>query len=247
LTASLEFGHCPGPHRFSRPISGPRDPRAPRRPIRASGRRPIRRVLEDGNSIRSRRPNERPTPPRRLPLARPPAGPGPAPATGRAWCRRHGPAAAHLSLSSTYRLITSPRGLHLREPADRRNSPARLRWPALSLTTCRSWRHQARGCFFRLRSGSVYHGALVVSRRPHVGPFSGAESLRTRFLRRFRLARTVEGDRLANERLEGRLVNFFSFVDVDRWRTFPSRLELKRRAGSFRDAPLAKVSFTTAL
>src|SRR2546430_4734578 len=37
-----------------------------------------------------------------------------------------------------------------------------------------------------------------------------------RVLRRFRLARTVEGDRLANERLEGGLVNFFSFVDVDR-------------------------------
>src|SRR5206468_11887923 len=37
-----------------------------------------------------------------------------------------------------------------------------------------------------------------------------------RFLRRFRLARTVEGDRLANERLERGLVNFFSFVDVDR-------------------------------
>src|SRR5450759_4496519 len=37
-----------------------------------------------------------------------------------------------------------------------------------------------------------------------------------RFLRRFRLARTVEGDRLANERLEGGLVNFLSFVDVDR-------------------------------
>src|SRR5437763_15010858 len=36
------------------------------------------------------------------------------------------------------------------------------------------------------------------------------------FLRRFRLARAVEGDRLANERLEGGLVNFFSFVDVDR-------------------------------
>src|SRR5262245_52910118 len=30
-------------------------------------------------------------------------------------------------------------------------------------------------------------------------------------------------------------------------RVFPSRLELKRRAGSFRDAPLAKVSFTTDL
>src|SRR5204863_6579972 len=30
-------------------------------------------------------------------------------------------------------------------------------------------------------------------------------------------------------------------------RTFPSRLELKRRAGSLRDAPFAKVSFTTLL
>src|SRR5207244_1645707 len=37
-----------------------------------------------------------------------------------------------------------------------------------------------------------------------------------RFLRRFRLAGTVEGDRLANERLEGGLVDFVSFVDVDR-------------------------------
>src|SRR5205823_9144269 len=36
-----------------------------------------------------------------------------------------------------------------------------------------------------------------------------------RFLRRFRLAGTVEGYRLANERLEGGLVNFFSFVDVN--------------------------------
>src|SRR5207253_3193647 len=41
-------------------------------------------------------------------------------------------------------------------------------------------------------------------------------ALALRFLRRFRLARTVEGDRFANERLEGGLVNFFSFVDVDR-------------------------------
>src|SRR5258708_7734835 len=35
-----------------------------------------------------------------------------------------------------------------------------------------------------------------------------------------------------------------SWMSIAR-RTFPSRLELKRRAGSFRDAPLAKVSFTT--
>ena len=51
---------------------------------------------------------------------------------------------------------------------------------------------------------------------PDVGPVQGRNPLGLRFLRRSRLARTVEGDRLANERLEGGLVNFFSFVDVDR-------------------------------
>src|SRR2546428_9326558 len=51
---------------------------------------------------------------------------------------------------------------------------------------------------------------------PRCRTCSGAEPSGLRFLRRFRLARPVEGDRLANERLEGGLVNFFSFVDVDR-------------------------------
>src|SRR5436853_293123 len=37
-----------------------------------------------------------------------------------------------------------------------------------------------------------------------------------------------------------------SWMSIAR-RTLPSRLELKRRAGSFRDAPLANVSFTTLL
>src|SRR3989442_6862367 len=37
-----------------------------------------------------------------------------------------------------------------------------------------------------------------------------------------------------------------SWMSIAR-RAFPSRLELKRPAGSFRDAPLAKVSFTTFL
>src|SRR3979409_909944 len=46
--------------------------------------------------------------------------------------------------------------------------------------------------------------------------WSEAPGLGLRFLRSSRLARTVKGDRLANERLEGGLVNFFSFVDVDR-------------------------------
>jgi hypothetical protein len=46
--------------------------------------------------------------------------------------------------------------------------------------------------------------------------FSGGIPLGLRFLRRFRFAGTVEGDCLANERLEGGLVHFFSLVDVDR-------------------------------
>src|SRR5437867_4521309 len=53
-------------------------------------------------------------------------------------------------------------------------------------------------------------------RRPDFTQVQRRNPLGLRFLRRFRLARPVEGDRLANERLEGGLVNFFSFVDVDR-------------------------------
>src|SRR5439155_22305458 len=49
-----------------------------------------------------------------------------------------------------------------------------------------------------------------------MSPYKEWKPLGLRFLRRFRLARTVEGDRFANERLEGGLVNFFSFTDVDR-------------------------------
>jgi hypothetical protein len=49
-----------------------------------------------------------------------------------------------------------------------------------------------------------------------MNPVQGRNPLGLRFLRRFRLARTVEGDRLANERLEGGLFNFISFVEVDR-------------------------------
>src|SRR5437773_8720652 len=48
------------------------------------------------------------------------------------------------------------------------------------------------------------------------GPVPGRNPSGLRSLRRFRLAKTVEGDRLANESLESGLVNFFSFVDVDR-------------------------------
>ena len=51
---------------------------------------------------------------------------------------------------------------------------------------------------------------------PKMGYWLFLPPLGLRFLRRFRLARTVEGDRLVNERLEGGLVDFFSVVDVDR-------------------------------
>src|SRR5713226_6945001 len=46
-------------------------------------------------------------------------------------------------------------------------------------------------------------------------PFESGRG-RLDLVERFRLARTVQGDRLANERRERGLVNFFSFVDVDR-------------------------------
>src|SRR6266849_6479989 len=79
----------------------------------------------------------------------------------------------------------------------------------------------------------------------NVGPVQGRNPLGLRFLRRFRLARTVEGGRLANERLEGGLVNLFSFVDVDRaaYVSLETRVEeagriLQRRApgeGEFHD------------
>jgi hypothetical protein len=51
---------------------------------------------------------------------------------------------------------------------------------------------------------------------PICAPTNGGTPLGLRFLRRFRFARTVEGKRSSNERLEGGLVNFFSFMDVDR-------------------------------
>jgi hypothetical protein len=57
-----------------------------------------------------------------------------------------------------------------------------------------------------LGTGSGYQAAVLAERNP----------LGLRLLRKFRLARTVEGECLANERLEGGLVDFFSFVDVDR-------------------------------
>src|SRR5271155_2585995 len=64
-------------------------------------------------------------------------------------------------------------------------------------------------------------------RRPDAGPVQGWNLLGLRFLRRFRLDRAVEGGRLANERLEGGLVNLFSFVDVDRAAYVPVETRVK--------------------
>src|SRR3989440_7269901 len=73
----------------------------------------------------------------------------------------------------------------------------------------------------------------------------------------FRLGRTVEGDGLANERLEGGLVNFFSFVDVDRaaYVSVETRVEetgriLQRRAlgeGELHDIPVGLASADDAV
>src|ERR1035437_15120 len=74
-------------------------------------------------------------------------------------------------------------------------------------------------------------------RHPDVGPIQGRNPLGFGFLRRRVLAKTVEGDRLENERLKGGLVNFFPCVDVDRAAcvSFETRVEetsriLQRRA-----------------
>jgi hypothetical protein len=53
-----------------------------------------------------------------------------------------------------------------------------------------------------------------------------------RFLRALRLAKTVEGDRLANKRLEGGLVNLLSFVDVDR----AAHVSIETRVGDRADS-----------
>ena len=52
---------------------------------------------------------------------------------------------------------------------------------------------------------------------------------------------------MANERLEGGLVDFFSFVDVDRAAYVSVETRVEETGRILRDAPLAKVSFTTLL
>src|SRR3982074_1347249 len=59
-------------------------------------------------------------------------------------------------------------------------------------------------------------------------------------LGRFRLARTVEGDRLANERRERGLVNFFSFVDVDRAAYVSVETRVEETGRILQSGPLAE-------
>ena len=64
----------------------------------------------------------------------------------------------------------------------------------------------------------------------------------------FVLGLEIQHDGSAVGFLQGGLIDFVAFVDVDGAPlTFPSRLELNRRAGSLNEAPLAKVILTTFL
>src|SRR6202035_515146 len=80
--------------------------------------------------------------------------------------------------------------------------------------------HRPCGALRRLQAVSLGHDVVALVRDAQAASRRRTVQRRNlsglRFLRRFRLAGAVEGDRLANERLEGGLVHFFSFVDVDR-------------------------------
>src|SRR5438270_6873781 len=67
-----------------------------------------------------------------------------------------------------------------------------------------------------IESQYLCHGPHLRAMTNWVRKIESETALGLRFLRRFRLAGTVEGDCLANECLEDGLVNLFSFVDVDR-------------------------------
>src|SRR3989442_4620634 len=90
-----------------------------------------------------------------------------------------------------------------------RQIPRRTRRAGSSIPTIRALR-LSRPSSTRVRSGGT------TPPPPRCRTCSGAESLRTSLSSKFRLARTVEGDRLANEGLEAGFVNSSSFVDVDR-------------------------------
>jgi hypothetical protein len=84
-------------------------------------------------------------------------------------------------------------------------------------------------------------------RTERAGPSQGRNPSGLRLLRRFRLASAVEGDRLANERLEGGAVNFFTFVDVDRAAYVSLETRVEETGRIRQGGALPKVSFTTLL
>src|SRR2546428_807245 len=84
-------------------------------------------------------------------------------------------------------------------------------------------------------------------RHPDVGPVQGRNPLGLRFLRSFDLPELLRATAWRTSALKAdSSTSAPSWMSIAR-RAFPSRLELKRRAGSFRDAPLEKVSSTTFL
>src|SRR5258705_6949294 len=88
----------------------------------------------------------------------------------------------------------------------------------LSITIC----YAEPGSLLSYRVRAEPNGTLGRRRNPYLG---------LRLLRSLRLAGTVEGDGLANERPEGGLVHFFAFVDIDRAAYVPieTRVEESRR------------------
>src|SRR2546427_6989533 len=100
-------------------------------------------------------------------------------------------------------------------------------------------------CRGRLQPG--YARAERHLRHPDVGPVQGRNPLDFAFFEGFDLPELLRATAWRTSALKAdSSTSSPSWMSMAR-RAFPSRLELKRRAGSFRDAPLAKVSFTTFL
>src|SRR5205823_11962269 len=84
-------------------------------------------------------------------------------------------------------------------------------------------------------------------RNRHPRPVQGRNSLGLHFFEGFDLPELLRATAWRTSALNSDASSSSpSWMSIAR-RTFPSRLELKRRAGSFRDAPLEKVSFTIFL
>src|SRR2546421_576141 len=84
-------------------------------------------------------------------------------------------------------------------------------------------------------------------RHRDVGPLQGRNPLGLAFFEGFDLPELLRATAWRTSALKAdSSTSSPSWMSIAR-RAFPSRLELKRRAGSFRDAPLKKVSFTAFL